>query len=46
MENDFQIKEINTKERATFQNNGNEQKVHKKLTLLRQQEQSEIYNPK
>ena len=46
MENDFQIKEINTKERATFQNDGNEQKVHKKLTLLRQQEQSEIYNPK
>ena len=40
IENDFQIKEINTKERATFQNDGNYCNVHKKLNLLRQQEQS------
>lgn len=29
MENDFRVKEMNAKERATFQSDGNEHNVHK-----------------
>ena len=41
VENDFRVKEINAKERATFQNDGNYHSVYKerKLVEMRQQEQ-------
>ena len=43
MENDFRTKEINAKEGATIQNDGNERTVHKKpkiVVVVRRQEQS------
>ena len=40
MENDFQIKEINKKERESSQNEGNLCEIHKETNMLVQQEQS------
>ena len=34
VENDFRVKEMNAKERATFQNDGNERNVHKETKLV------------
>ena len=45
-ENDFQIKEINAKERSTFQNEGINSTLTKEMYLLSQQRQSWTYNLK
>ena len=44
VENDFQIKKINAKERSTFQNEGINSTLTKEMYLLSQQRQSWTYN--
>ena len=46
VENDFQIKEINAKERSTFQNEGINSTLTEEIHLLSQQRQSWTYNLK